>query len=673
MQGTPFGQYRLISLIGRGGMGEVWRAYDTVTDRVVALKVLPANFAEDDTYQHRFRREAHAAAQLNEPHVVPIHTYGEIDGRLFVDMRLIEGRDLGTVLAAGPLAISRAVHIIEQVAQAVHAAHKVGLVHRDIKPSNILLDENDFAYLIDFGIAQAVGDTALTKTGGVIGTLSYMAPERFSTGQADARSDIYALACVLYECLTGRAPFPGDSLEQQLAGHLASPPPRPSNAGAPTGFDPVIATGMAKNPAQRYPSTVELARAARDATTIPFRRGGTTIHDQPDPYPPNARTQLAPSAHNATMQAPGSLPGGPPRHTESPRKPVNTWWALVAVVAVVGAAIAAGAYFLGSPTSTKGTAPAAPAAPAPPPAGPGNSAAVPPSTPPTIAASIRVGNGAFGVAVDPAAHTAYVANNGSNSVSVVDTISRTATSTIAVGHHPVGVAADPSAHTAYVTNYDDASVSIIDATRGTVIAAVTVGGHPGGITVDPDAGSAYVTNGDNGSVSVINTTTHAVTATVPVGKGPTRLALDPTTHRLFVTTSDPVVTVVDTLNRTVTASVALSAHPGGVAIDPAAHTAYVTGSDDGSLALIDTDSLTVTATVPVGQHPAGVAVDPGTSTVYVANYNGASVSLVDVTRRAISGMVAVGNNPLGVAVDPTTHVAYVTSDLDHGSVSLISR
>ena len=160
-------------------------------------------------FQQRFRREAHAAAQLNEPHVVPIHTYGEIDGRLFVDMRLIEGRDLQTVLAAGPLAPERAVRIIEQVAKALHAAHQVGLVHRDVKPSNILVDDNDFAYLIDFGIARAAGETGLTSTGATIGTWSYMAPERFRAATADARADIYALACVLYESLTGQLPFPG--------------------------------------------------------------------------------------------------------------------------------------------------------------------------------------------------------------------------------------------------------------------------------------------------------------------------------------------------------------------------------------------------------------------------------------------------------------------------------
>lgn len=210
LEGTAFGRYRLIEVLGRGGMGEVWRAFDTVTNRVVALKLLPAHLADDQTFQERFRREAQAAAGLNNPHVIPIHDFGEIDGRLFVSMRLIEGRDLDAVLADGPLDPIRAVHIVVQVAKALHAAHRVRLVHRDIKPSNILLDEDDFAYLIDFGIARAAGEAGLTTTGGLIGTLHYMAPERFSTGVADARSDIYALACVLYESLTGQRPYPGD-------------------------------------------------------------------------------------------------------------------------------------------------------------------------------------------------------------------------------------------------------------------------------------------------------------------------------------------------------------------------------------------------------------------------------------------------------------------------------
>ncbi len=683
MQGTPFGQYRLINLLGRGGMGEVWRAYDTVTDRIVALKVLPAHFAADETFQQRFRREAHAAAQLNDPHVVPIHTYGEIDGRLFVDMRLIEGRDLKGVLAAGALPPSRAVHIVEQVARAVHAVHKIGLVHRDIKPSNILLDENDFAYLIDFGIARVVGETGLTGTDAVVGTLRYMAPERFNAGEADARSDIYALACVLYECLTGGAPYPGDGMEHQVAGHLSTPPPRPSDAGAPPAFDPVIATGMAKNPGLRYATTVDMARAARDAITAPIRmphksaQTSTASAAPADVEAADDRTQLASWPHELTQQLEESLRRSPSRAALGRPKRVKRSWivaGVAAVVAAVSAVLAAGVFLLRPHTQMGGSATTAapPSAATSPPAQSGSVTTVP-SGPPTIASSIRVGNGAFGIAVDPSAHTAYVANTGSNSVSVIDTASGTVTATIAVGRHPVGVAADPSTRTVYVTNFDDASVSVIDAASGAVITSVGVGAHPGGVVVDPDAHVAYATSGESASVSVIDATTHAVTATVPTGRGPSRVAIDRNAHRLFVTTADPTLTVIDTTNRTVIGSVAMRVHPAGIAIDSASHAAYVASGDDASVSVVDTVSLSVTASVPVGQRPAGVAVDPPTNTAYVANYKDASVSVIDTIRRVVTGTLPVGNNPLAIAVDPTTHFAYVTSDLNHGSVTVIRR
>jgi serine/threonine protein kinase, bacterial len=673
VEGTPFGGYRLITLLGRGGMGEVWRAYDTVTDRIVALKVLPAHFAADKTFQQRFRREAHAAARINNPHVVPIHTYGEIDGRLFVDMRLIEGRDLAAVLASAAMSPARAVHIVEQVAQAVYAAHKIGLVHRDIKPSNILLDEHDFAYLIDFGIARVVGETGLTGTDAVVGTLRYMAPERFRVGQADARSDIYALACVLYECLTGGAPFPGDSIEQQVAGHLSTPPPRPSDSGAPPAFDAVIATGMAKDPEHRYATPVDMARAARDAITVPL--------SAPDPNAlshnatTSARTQVDSFPSAPTVPAQKPLHPDPSQHIAGNRGRVKRSWVVAAVIAVVVASGGVSVYLLRANTSTKGTTQTTKAAP-PPPAPSGTpSSGVPavPTGPPTIATSIRVGNGAFGVAVDSAGHTAYVANTGSSSVSVVDTTSRTVTATIAVGRHPVGIAVDPSTRTVYVTNFDDASVSVIDIAGSKVIARIGVGNHPGGVAIDPDARIAYVTNGDSASVSVIDTTTHTVTATVPTGKGPSRVAIDRTAHRLFVTTADPTVTVIDTSNRTVIGSVALRVHPAGIAIDSASHTAYIASGDDASVSFVDTIALGVTASVPVGQRPAGVAVDPPTNTAYVANYSGGSVSVIDTTRRIVTGILAVGNNPLAIAVDPTTHFAYATSDLNHGSLTVIER
>jgi ABC-type amino acid transport substrate-binding protein/predicted Ser/Thr protein kinase len=276
-----------LELLGRGGMGQVYRAHDTATDRVVALKVLPPAVVDDPVFKERFRREAHAAAGLSDPHVVPIHGYGEIDGRLYLDMRLIDGEDLATVLAEAerPLTPERAVEVVEQVAAALDAAHAVGLVHRDVKPSNIFLADRDFVYLIDFGIARTASQTGLTSVGSTLGTMAYMAPERFKDGHSDPRSDIYALTCVLYQCLTGRLPYPGETLEQQLTGHLVTPTPRPSsvNRAVPQGFDDVIAKGMAKDADKRYQSAGDLAEAARavlaNQPTGPVKRG--PAHGQP--------------------------------------------------------------------------------------------------------------------------------------------------------------------------------------------------------------------------------------------------------------------------------------------------------------------------------------------------------------------------------------------------------
>jgi protein kinase-like protein len=374
VDGTPFGRYRLVELLGHGGMGEVWRAYDPTMDRMVALKVLPPNFAGDKVFQERFRREARAAAGLDEPHVVPFHDFGEVDGQLYVTMRLIKGRDLQTILAEGPLSPERAVRIIEQVAKALHAAHRIGLIHRDIKPSNILVaEDDDFAYLIDFGIARAAGETGLTGTGAAIGTWHYMSPERLQAGQVDARSDIYALACVLYECLTGSPPYPGDNLEQQITAHLTSPPPRPSmlQPGVPQSLDAVIAKGMAKQPHQRYASTVELARAARAATTVPLPHPGATVPVYPRPAGPihSRYTELAAAGAAPALQP----PPGPPLPWAQPtpkrpmwRRPRNVIPALLVVVVLIGGGVFAAVKVAHrhNPTAT------APPAAAPPNTGP---------------------------------------------------------------------------------------------------------------------------------------------------------------------------------------------------------------------------------------------------------------------------------------------------------------
>ncbi|WP_329412531.1 protein kinase [Nocardia vinacea] len=268
--GTRFGPYELRALLGRGGMGEVYEGYDTVKDRVVAVKLLPVALAGDPRFQQRFRHESRVAARLAEPHVIPIHDWGEIDGVLYIDMRLVRGSDLRSVLRdKGPLSPTRSVGIIEQVAAALDAAHAEGLVHRDVKPANVLVTPSDFAYLADFGIARSERDPSVTATGQAIGSYSYIAPERFDTAPIGGTADVYSLACVLFECLTGTQPFPADGMSSLIRAHLSAPPPRPTSkrAGLPGALDEVISRGMAKEPADRYPTAGALASAARAAVS----------------------------------------------------------------------------------------------------------------------------------------------------------------------------------------------------------------------------------------------------------------------------------------------------------------------------------------------------------------------------------------------------------------------
>jgi serine/threonine protein kinase len=347
-EGTTFGSYSLIELLGEGGMGQVYRAYDSVTDRIVALKVLPAHSAEDREFRERFRREAHAASRLSDPHVIPIHTYGEIDGRLFLDMRLIEGTDVHSLLVQrGPMAPHQAVSIVGQVAAALDSAHAAGLIHRDVKPSNILVTPRDFAYLIDFGIAHAAGDTSLTSIGSAIGTFAYMAPERFTNAEQDSRSDIYALACVLYECLTGTPPFARVNIEQQIAAHLSALPPQPSRTrpNLSVAFDDVIVRGMAKRPGDRYQGAGELASAAHQALVIPPFADN---HSYPGPvYRYQTASRPSPPMHPPPLPTSPSPWGTAPRNAEvgqtqtaMPRRRRRRIIAAASVIVVVLAVVA---------------------------------------------------------------------------------------------------------------------------------------------------------------------------------------------------------------------------------------------------------------------------------------------------------------------------------------------
>ena len=267
--GSTFAGYRVDSLAGRGGMGVVYRATDLSLERPVALKLIAPELAEDRRFRDRFLREPKLAASIDHPNVIPIYEAGEHDGQLYLAMRFVEGQDLKTILEReGKLAPQRALDLLGQVAGALDAAHRRALVHRDVKPANVLLDEDDHVYLTDFGITKQLGG-ASTDTDRVVGTLDYLAPEQIRGDPVDGRTDCYALGCVLYECLSGKAPFRRATEAETLWAHMQEEPA--ALRGHPK-LDPVLRKALAKDREDRYGSCAELIDAAAGALGLEHAR-----------------------------------------------------------------------------------------------------------------------------------------------------------------------------------------------------------------------------------------------------------------------------------------------------------------------------------------------------------------------------------------------------------------
>jgi serine/threonine-protein kinase len=699
-----FGPYEVGELLGRGGMGEVHRAFDTRRNRHVALKRLPAELASDAQYQSRFRRESELAARLAEPHVIPIHDFGEIDGRLFIDMRLVAGADLDALLRdSGPLPADRAVMLLTQVAAALDAAHAEGLVHRDVKPSNVLVTAGDFAYLVDFGVARAVdGDqTALTTAGSTVGTLAYLAPERFS-GLGDHRVDVYALACVLFEILTGRRPFPATSLPALLHAHLNLEPPRPSRErpGLPAALDDVVARGMAKDPDARHPSPGALAAAARaalgaDTATVPAMApptGGTAVADGPTVLAdgptvladgPRVLRSAHPARYGSTVASPRPVPPRPDPTVVAPgylhaaaAPPVAPWAAaarpagpagtrrlpaappgaprgrrrvlpvlLVAVVLLGAAVVGGGVLLLGGAGSPTGDAPA-----------PG-AEAVAPAEPATAAGVTTVDLGAENeyVAFNPSAYTAYVTSSTEPSLKVIDSGYQLAAA-VPVGSGPQRVTVSPDGSRAYVANLSGATVTVVDTATNTVAATIDTGESttPSEVAVTPDGAYAYVTTARD--VAVIETATNTITSRIafPTGSLTGAIAMLPDGSAALVGSGEDAVSVVDLQAGTVSTTIDTGGGsvPEDIDVTPDGARAYVTNFTAGTVTVIDVATRAVETTIDTGATAHNAVIDPQGATLYVALSSPDAVAVIDVATGEITSRLAVRAIPKDVAVSP---------------------
>lgn len=277
--GALLGGYRIDGLVGRGGMGVVYRATEVALERPVALKLIAPELAHAEDFRERFLRESRLAASLDHPGILPVYAAGEADGELYIATRFVDGTDLGDLVAsAGPQTPERALNLVGQVADALDAAHARRLVHRDVKPGNVLVDANGHCYLCDFGLTKQLGG-GTTRTGGLAGSLDYLAPEQIRRAEVDGRADQYALACVLYELLSGEPPFRRDTEAQTLWAHMQE---EPASVRALPELDDVFARALAKDPDDRYENCnafVEDARAVvglgPSATVVRRRRRRT--------------------------------------------------------------------------------------------------------------------------------------------------------------------------------------------------------------------------------------------------------------------------------------------------------------------------------------------------------------------------------------------------------------
>ena len=639
--GAELAGHRVIAVAGRGGMGVVYRATQLDLDRPVALKVIAPALAGDATFRERFVRESRAAAAIDHPNVIPIYSAGEASGVLYLAMRFVEGPDLRQVVrAAGRLAPARAALIVAQVAAALDAAHARGLVHRDVKPENVLLGGRDHAYLTDFGLTKRLDSAGgPTRAGGWVGTLGYVAPEQIRGERVDARSDVYALGCLLHFVLTGRGPFTGDGDEAILWAHLSADPPHVSadGAGIPGTFDAVVARALAKDPADRYHSAGDLGRdallaagldAPAESTGRAVAVGPAAPFDGPTAAPGEGVTLPAtpatpPGGRSDTPVAPTALAPPPPPRPAFGRRRRWLVASAIALVAVAGVAIAAL-----RPDGTKARH------------------HTPPATTARLPAVRSVGVGEHPNAITLTSGVAWVARFKSRTLATISRATvRPAPLSPAVGAGATSVLA--AVGRVWVANSLTSTIASLDPATGRPDGPPIAlgGGRP--VSLAADSRSLWTGVRIRGAAQVlkVNPARRSVGKGIPVAYGIQAIAAGGGAVWVLERGKQRLARI-DIASGTTTGFVVPR---NAVAIAYGAGAVWLTSEDLEAVRRIDATTSAV-KDIPVGRQPRGIAVGP--SGVWVANGLDNTVTHLDArTGRVLGSPVRVPDNPFAIAVD----------------------
>ena len=629
---------RIEAVIGRGGMGVVYRAVQESLQRTVALKVIAPELTTSPDFRERFKRESRLAASIEHPNVIPVYEAGQSGELLYLIMRYIEGTDLRALLQAeGALEPARAGRIAAQVAAALGAAHRRGLMHRDVKPANVLLDDGH-AYLTDFGIARRLeASKALTRTGVVVGTLDYVAPERIAERAPDARADVYALGCVLFEALSGRVPYPRDNDLARMYAHMNDPVPsvREVRPEVPEPLGEIAARAMAKNPNARFATADDMATALTESVTTQPRPLPPVTVDTPTALTPEPTAAAPPpTAHAPGPTQPPAAPTGPPSAPTVPLRPARRTGLIVGGAVALVAAVVMAVVLLSGGGSDEGGGQRISDKPS---GGGGGSASRP--LDPRALDPIDLGPQVDGIEVG--AGSVWVANKQRGILARVDPDTLERAGTTSVGGNPDSVAV--SGRSVWVTNTDDDSVSRVGAGSGEVEDTVQVGDGPEGIAAGK--GAIWVANSGAGSVTRIDPAGGSP-RTVPVGSEPIQLAFDP--NSAWVTNSgDGTVQQLEArTGKPASDPVQVGGWPRGIAF--ADDLLWVSVSDQDRIAVIDPFSRRVVDRIAGCGNPREVRAGEGA--VWVSCADESKVAAIDTSSRSVEAAVDVRGAPFGLGV-----------------------